>query len=70
MTAEDVSAQCLGGHRPPLQRNRPNENKILVTRGKQKLIIYRAGRTPIEIVAVTQGARDIPIFLRRRIPLR
>ena len=31
------------------------------------LIIYRAG-TPIEIVAVTQGARDIPVFLSRRIP--
>ena len=30
------------------------------------LIIYRAGRRPIEIVAVTQGSRDIPTFLRRR----
>jgi plasmid stabilization system protein ParE len=32
------------------------------------LIIYRAeeGR-PIEIVAVTQGSRDIPSFLRRRL---
>ena len=31
------------------------------------LIIYRAERHPIEIVAVTQGSRDIPAFLRRRI---
>jgi plasmid stabilization system protein ParE len=31
------------------------------------LIIYRAGRTPIEILAVTQGSRDIPAFLSRRI---
>jgi plasmid stabilization system protein ParE len=31
------------------------------------LIIYRAERQPIEIVAVTQGARDIPAFLRRRV---
>ena len=31
------------------------------------LIIYRADRRPIEIVAVTQGSRDIPGFLRRRI---
>lgn len=31
------------------------------------LIIYRAERRPIEIVAVTQGSRDIPSFLRRRI---
>jgi len=31
------------------------------------LIIYQAERTPIEIVAVTQGSRDIPEFLSRRI---
>jgi plasmid stabilization system protein ParE len=31
------------------------------------LIIYRAGRWPIEIVAVTQESRDIPTFLCRRI---
>jgi plasmid stabilization system protein ParE len=31
------------------------------------LIIYRAERQPIEIVAVTQGARDIPAFLHRRL---
>jgi plasmid stabilization system protein ParE len=31
------------------------------------LIIYRAERRPIEIVAVTQGSRDIPAFLSRRI---
>ena len=31
------------------------------------LVIYRSGRQPVEIVAVTQGSRDIPSFLRRRI---
>lgn len=31
------------------------------------LIIYRAERRPVEIVAVTQGSRDIPSFLRRRV---
>ena len=31
------------------------------------LIIYRADPRPIEIVAVTQGARKIPAFLRERI---
>ena len=31
------------------------------------LIIYRAESRPIEIVAVTQGARDIPAFLSRRV---
>jgi toxin ParE1/3/4 len=31
------------------------------------LIIYRAERRPIEIVAVTPGSRDIPALLNRRI---
>jgi len=31
------------------------------------LIVYRAGRSSVEIVAVTQGSRDIPAFLSRRI---
>ncbi len=31
------------------------------------IVIYRADRYPIEIVAVTQGSRDIPAFLRRRV---
>jgi plasmid stabilization system protein ParE len=31
------------------------------------LIIYRAIRPTVEIVAVTQGARDIPSFLHRRL---
>lgn len=30
------------------------------------LVIYRAERLPIEIVAVTQGSRDIPAFLHQR----
>lgn len=30
------------------------------------LIIYRPQREHIEIVAVTQGSRDIPTFLQRR----
>jgi plasmid stabilization system protein ParE len=29
-------------------------------------VIYRAERLPIEIVAVTQGSRDIPAFLHQR----
>ena len=35
----------------------------------QYLIIYRAqvGQA-VEIVAVTQGSRDLPFFLRRRLP--
>jgi antitoxin ParD1/3/4/toxin ParE1/3/4 len=30
------------------------------------LVIYRVSLRPVEIVAVTQGARDIPRFLDRR----
>ena len=32
------------------------------------LIIYRAERSPIEIVAITRGSRDIPAFLCPRVP--
>jgi plasmid stabilization system protein ParE len=31
------------------------------------LILYRCQTRPIEIVAVTQGARDIPSFLHQRL---
>lgn len=30
------------------------------------LVIYRATSRPAEIIAVTQGARDMPAFLHRR----
>ena len=30
------------------------------------LIVYRSEHSPVEIVAVTQGSRDIPVFLDRR----
>ena len=32
------------------------------------LIIYRGERSPIEIVAITRGSRNIPVFLRSRVP--
>ncbi len=31
------------------------------------LILYRVQREWIEVVAVTQGARDIPVFVSRRV---
>lgn len=31
------------------------------------LIIYRADRLPIEIVAVVHGARDVPAIVNRRV---
>ncbi len=31
------------------------------------LVIYHAERTPIEIVAVVHGKRDVPTFLRQRV---
>jgi plasmid stabilization system protein ParE len=33
------------------------------------VIVYRAGRDRVDIVAVTQGSRDIPSFLFRRIEI-
>lgn len=30
------------------------------------LVIYRAEKSPLEIVAITHGKRDVPAFLRRR----
>ena len=30
------------------------------------LVIYRATSNPVEILAVTQGVRDIPVFLHHR----
>jgi plasmid stabilization system protein ParE len=32
------------------------------------LVIYQAEHRPIVIVAVTQGSRDIPAFLHKRVP--
>lgn len=31
------------------------------------VVIYRGDRRPVEIVAVTQGSRDIPSFLKLRL---
>lgn len=32
------------------------------------LVIYRIGSNDVEIVGVTEGSRNIPAFLRRRLP--
>lgn len=42
------------------------EHEVLFWPVAAYLIIYRKHARQIEIVAVTQGARDIPSFLRRR----
>ena len=34
---------------------------------RHDFLIYRAERRPIEILAVTQGSRDIPAFLKRHV---
>jgi toxin ParE1/3/4 len=39
---------------------------ILFWPGGAYLVLYRAQKEFIEIVAITQGARDIPSFLRQR----
>lgn len=52
------------GHRREDLTNYP----ILFSSVGAYLIIYRASPgKPVEIVAVTQGSRDIPVFLRRRL---
>src|SRR5277367_2046786 len=42
------------------------ELRVLFWPVGEYLIIYRAKQGQVEIVAVTQGARDIPSFLERR----
>jgi plasmid stabilization system protein ParE len=42
------------------------EKPVLFSPVGKYLIIYRVLEDTIEIVAVTQGARDIPSYLRRR----
>ncbi len=51
------------GHR----REDLTRNPVLFWPVGAYLIVYRAERRPLEIVAVTQGARDIPAFLTRRV---
>jgi len=54
----------MGHRREDLVEDRP----LLFWPVGDYLVIYRAGRLPIEIVAVTRSSRDIPSFLRRREP--
>ena len=62
--AFDAIARMPGiGHR----REDLTDYPILFWNAGAYLVIYRAEQGhPVEIVAVTQGARDIPSFLRRR----
>jgi plasmid stabilization system protein ParE len=57
------------GSRPGMGHKREdlNDYPVLFWPVGSYVIIYRAEHRPIEIVAVTQGSRDIPAFLRRRL---
>jgi plasmid stabilization system protein ParE len=55
------------GQTPGHRREDRTSHPVLFWPVGAYLIIYRAERRPIEIVAVTQGSRDIPAFLSRRI---
>lgn len=57
------------GHTPGMGHKREDltAHPVLFWPVGAYLIIYRADRWPIEIVAVTQGSRDIPAFLCRRV---
>jgi len=62
-TFDQLAALPRMGHlRPDLAGDRP----LLFWPMGAYLIIYRADRHPLEIVAITHGSRDIPTLLRRR----
>jgi|SRR5579863_3056367 plasmid stabilization system protein ParE len=42
------------------------ERKVLFWPVGSYLVVYRGDRTPLEIVAILHGARDIPVVLRGR----
>ena len=52
----------MGHRREDLAEDRP----LLFLPVGNYLILYRATKKPIEIVAVAHGNRDIPSFIRRR----
>ena len=61
---EALGSTPLMGHR----RNDLTDHPVLFWPVGAYLIIYRASSAQsVEIVAVTQGSRDIPTFLRRRL---
>jgi plasmid stabilization system protein ParE len=60
---EALSRAPLMGHRREELTDRP----VFFWPVGSYLIIYMAARQPIEILAVTQGSRHIPEFLRRRL---
>lgn len=59
---ELLACNPLAGH----TRKDLTEDSFLFWPVGKYLIIYRVLEDAIEILAVTQGARDIPIYLRRR----
>jgi plasmid stabilization system protein ParE len=59
---EQLAALPGLGHRREDLTNRP----LRFWTVEAYLVIYRAEQTPIEIVAVTRGGRDIPRLLRPR----
>lgn len=60
---DDVARSPRIGH----SRNDLTPHPVLFWPVGEYLTIYRIQKTSIEIVAVTQGARDIPSFLGRRV---
>jgi len=63
-TFESIGRESGIGHR----RTDLTSEPVLFFPVGAYLIIYRVTHPTVEIVAVTQGARDIPSFLHRRIP--
>jgi plasmid stabilization system protein ParE len=71
-TAELLRDGCrLLGQNPRIGHKREDltgDRPVLFWSVGSYLIIYHSERRPIEIVAVVHGSRDIPAFLRRRMP--
>jgi antitoxin ParD1/3/4/toxin ParE1/3/4 len=62
--SENAVARSPGmGH----QRKDPTDFPLMFWPVGAYLILYRVQNERVEIVAVTQGSRDIPSFLRRRV---
>jgi len=63
-TFESIAAMPNAGHK----REDLTMRDVLFWSAGAYVIIYDAARSPVEILAITQGARDIPALLRRRLP--
>jgi plasmid stabilization system protein ParE len=58
--------ECLG--QSPGSQTRGSDTVAVTVLGGGHVSDHLSERSQVEIVAVTQGSRDIPAFLQRRVP--